>query len=770
MLKRTRTFYKIFISYLIIFILPMIILGTVNYFQTLQIVEDKIKKDNMVSLRQSSYMVDSFLERLYRLSSELSLNQRIFDFLYTRYTSVPHLNLLAREIMMDLREYTVLNDFIGDIFIYSKVNNAIISPTGLYTPDIFYSNIYTNEFDEHEYKKWLSSLEHSNFREFMPLTVKSKYFGNAEKILFQDSLPNFSDNLGCIMVFINRAEFIDAFLDTIKEYNGSFYILDKDFNIIVFEGSTDYDYLFSSKNLGLPAITMKLASGKRVIMTHVSSTYNNWKFVSVIPYEAYSKEIDRLKISTAVIVTACVFTGFWISLAIANKSYKPINNIISFIKSSYGYQADNRDDFEVISNILESSYRELTLNRELLKSHIPMIKQNYLVKILKESHKIMEMDSGSNSFNRLLNINFDFVMSAVMVFGIKKAEENDNADHAEKELFKLALRTTIEEMSDKHNEVLYTTELEDDKIACIYGAYNSNIDNSEIETNVLELITEIKKQVQNRFDFVLHVGIGNVYSGSTKLSQSYEEAEQALSYALLMNQSVVFYKSISKKDDNLFTFPIQKELQLINYIKNWEQEKALGLVQNLYDENFSNKQLTYDMMKFFIYNLYCSLIKAMGEARIEDTKLLFDSLRELNNQNINSKGLSFFLLDIKKLVIYACKAVNYRKKNTSLELKNKIIEYIEKNFLDNQLSLEKIAEEFNVTPQYLSRFFKEHFNVNYVDYINYKRIEKAKEYLLKDEKVKEAALKSGFGSVGTFINVFKKYTGFTPGEYKKMNE
>lgn len=78
LLRRRRTFYRIFISYLIILILPMIVLGLVNYFQTLKIVEDKIKKDSIISLRRSSYTVDSFLERLYRLSGELSINQRVF--------------------------------------------------------------------------------------------------------------------------------------------------------------------------------------------------------------------------------------------------------------------------------------------------------------------------------------------------------------------------------------------------------------------------------------------------------------------------------------------------------------------------------------------------------------------------------------------------------------------------------------------------------------------------------------------------------------------
>lgn len=671
--------------------------------------------------------------------------------------------------MMDLRGYTVLNDFVSDIFIYSKVNNAIVSPTGLYTPDIFYSNIYTDKFDEYEFKIWLSSLEHSNFREFMPLIIKSKYFGNAEKILFQDSLPNFSDNLGCIMVFINKAQFTAAFSDVIKEYDGGYYILDKDWKPIVFESKEDYDYLFSSENFTLPAATIKLPSGKQVIMTHVSSTYNNWKFVSIIPYEAYSKEIEKIKISTITIIGACVFIGFWISLIIANKNYKPIDRIVSFIKSSYGYQADGRDDFEIITNTLESLYKELTLNREFLQNYIPLIRQNYLIKILRENRKIAKAESGS--IDKLLDMKFDFTVSTVIVFGLRKAEDSDVDDHAEKELFKLALRTAIEEIFSKDKGVLYTTELEGDKIACIYGVFDSNLASvDKLEANILELITIIIKQVQNRFKFVIYAGIGNIYNGNEKLSQSYEEAEQALSYASLMNNSVMFYKNILNKDDNLFVFPVHKELQLINYIKNGEQEKALALVQSLYDENFRNKQLTYDIMKFFIYNLYCSLIKAMGEIRIEDIKPLLDSIKALNGQNMHSKSLSYFLLDIKRLIIYACKAVNQRKGYASVELKNKIIEYIENNFLDNQLSLERIAEEFNVTPQYMSRFFKEHLNMNYVDYINYKRIEKAKEYLLKGEKVKEVALKTGFGSVGTFINAFKKYTGFTPGEYKKMDD
>jgi AraC-like DNA-binding protein len=107
-----------------------------------------------------------------------------------------------------------------------------------------------------------------------------------------------------------------------------------------------------------------------------------------------------------------------------------------------------------------------------------------------------------------------------------------------------------------------------------------------------------------------------------------------------------------------------------------------------------------------------------------------------------------------------------RNENCS-DLKEKILKYIDENYTDSQISLEEVADNFNITPQYLSKFFKENIGVNYLNYVNEKRINNAIEYLKRDEKVKDAAVKSGFDNIGTFINVFKKHVGVTPGEYKE---
>ena len=58
---------------------------------------------------------------------------------------------------------------------------------------------------------------------------------------------------------------------------------------------------------------------------------------------------------------------------------------------------------------------------------------------------------------------------------------------------------------------------------------------------------------------------------------------------------------------------------------------------------------------------------------------------------------------------------------------------------------------------------------NFKNYVNQKKIDKAKEILEnnKNIKVKQLSDMLGFNSVNTFIKVFGKYVGMSPGQYAK---
>lgn len=107
------------------------------------------------------------------------------------------------------------------------------------------------------------------------------------------------------------------------------------------------------------------------------------------------------------------------------------------------------------------------------------------------------------------------------------------------------------------------------------------------------------------------------------------------------------------------------------------------------------------------------------------------------------------------------------------EIQNKLIRLMEekKLFLDEALSLSKLADQTDVLPNYLSQVINERFGKNFYDYVNSYRVEEFKKLTIEKQNKNKTlfglALDSGFASKASFNNSFKKFTGQTPSEYVK---
>lgn len=93
-------------------------------------------------------------------------------------------------------------------------------------------------------------------------------------------------------------------------------------------------------------------------------------------------------------------------------------------------------------------------------------------------------------------------------------------------------------------------------------------------------------------------------------------------------------------------------------------------------------------------------------------------------------------------------------------------EFIIEHFSEN-CSLDRIASEVNLSPNYLHTAFKEAFGETPYAYVTGKRIEKAKRLIAAGrESMLDIALETGFCSQSHFGKVFKSHTGMTPKEYR----
>lgn len=101
-------------------------------------------------------------------------------------------------------------------------------------------------------------------------------------------------------------------------------------------------------------------------------------------------------------------------------------------------------------------------------------------------------------------------------------------------------------------------------------------------------------------------------------------------------------------------------------------------------------------------------------------------------------------------------------------LKSNIQKWIDdKEFTKGGLTIEDIARQTASNRTYVSHFVNTHYGMSFREWINYLRLQYAKDIMLKspDKSVAEIALESGYLSTSYFSRIFKETEGLTPGRW-----
>ena len=110
---------------------------------------------------------------------------------------------------------------------------------------------------------------------------------------------------------------------------------------------------------------------------------------------------------------------------------------------------------------------------------------------------------------------------------------------------------------------------------------------------------------------------------------------------------------------------------------------------------------------------------------------------------------------------------NEQKDNRKKFLARNIKKYVESHYTDPDVSVSTIGSVFGMQGAYLSRMFKDEYEILLLDFIIEKKISYAKKLLREcNLTVNEIAQQSGFLSAGAFIRTFKRVTGTTPDKYR----
>ena len=153
--------------------------------------------------------------------------------------------------------------------------------------------------------------------------------------------------------------------------------------------------------------------------------------------------------------------------------------------------------------------------------------------------------------------------------------------------------------------------------------------------------------------------------------------------------------------------------------------------------------------------------------------LLYRMLDEYENKSYGYK--SSLKLQLSELLIYlmSCKKYDYSEglkfPNAQYNKISKISEYINKHY-NEKLTLDHLAQKYNISSYYLSRTFKDVLGITFIEYLNFTRISESKKLIINTNlSMTEIAFEVGFESSTYFTKVFKSITNTTPLKYRSIH-
>lgn len=293
---------------------------------------------------------------------------------------------------------------------------------------------------------------------------------------------------------------------------------------------------------------------------------------------------------------------------------------------------------------------------------------------------------------------------------------------------------------------------------------------------IQRLIRALKLPLNKREQFSAHVKSlqllteDNYFYAGKLLEKLYASGEQLPAPSPILSPDVgkpYFVKTYENRMAQFQHPPYFLEQEEVRLIRHGDRENALTVLSEI--NRLKRATLARDPLRSLKNSLICSCTlftraAIQGGVPADEAFTLSDAFIQTIEETQNLKLLD--ALEETMVLRFIDQVAGISRASLSVMIRNAIA-CIDRH-LSEKLTVPMIARHVYVHPDYLSSRFKQEMNVTITEFIQKRRIEEACHFLrYSDSTVSEIAAFYQFCSQSRFIQVFKKYMGVTPAQYKK---
>lgn len=741
--EKTLLFYKYFFLNLVIFLIPFITISFFVYHEATKIIKKEIIAANVSKLEQVKDISDTRIKDMKSIATNISTDHKMTPYMLTK----PYESILA---IQQLINYAVNNSSIDGLFLYMDDHPYIYTSSGTATFDTYVQKTFG-----------LSRKEMEDFRQDVqennePVFKKHQLSSSNQHIIshIYPISPGDGSSYGRKVVFLMKEKTYHSLVQhALGNSVGTNYILDHNNNLITVTKNEIPVSIPEIKQLasqGQKVIHKKLA-GEDYSIVHVRSDLTGWTFITAMPTRQFFGKLNDLQQTIIYILTAIAIIGIIIISIVARRQYKPLQNLVKLLKSKHIIDLSHSAQKDELTRIRESILYMTDTSEKLhekIELQAPYVKDQLLLQLLNGN-----MDKTKELKGLLADVNVSFKSNHVFVVLIsKRGRDKKTVNHLGHE----SLYAKLQKIDFK-NSVGYGVELPDDNG---FGIIVS-VDERNVQHHYQEFIDKLMEKITMQTHLTCSIGVGNIYTELDKINRSFIEAKAANEYANITNQgSCIYFENIAAQESSASWFPLQLQVKLSQSLKQGDYVVANETLKEILNHSTSIQTSIY-MTKAMAYDLINSLLKVIVEQN-----LLYDVA--YIKQLFKFQTIDELYNTLDKIAVYICKEMNQKKRNKNNHLCQKMMEYLQKEFTNPELSLEKLADYFNLSVPYASRFIKEQTGYTFTQIIWDMRMKECKRLLLDTSiPIKDIVFQVGYYDVANFTRKFKKSVGVTPGQYRK---
>ncbi len=744
----STTFFRSFFLLSVFSVIPVFCLALLFSNQAEHFWKSEVHQYNQKAFSVYTSNVDNRLFAAQQRAAQLANDYSVLSFIMEPSFTDIERNALIMKSLNDIRteengiQHAYLYSHFGKLVLTSQgkgypardfydAEALEIYAQGKYTPLVNRPGFLPEETDENGYITVYQNIPEKSKDSLGCLIL------NIEKdFLFHNSNQEASDNILTLTVYDQQNELLYS-----QNPDSIAYQQTESFQKQLQKGFTSFNYTANQSHL---------------VVLRAVSPITGWTYIGTAPMPAYFSSYQQISAIFIILSVVALIASFGLSFIVSYRLYLPLKNLTNVI-SGKGQQSEVplSGEYEYIQTAYQTVIDENRTMAQVTATIRPAVKNYFFLSLLIEEPITEQEIQTKLSF---LEEDFSSTGYCVILFQLYDYEAYIHAfDENTQSYHNYTLNQIISEVAREYAHAFF-------RVNRSTWALVLNTKTAD-DREVARLVQALKPQLT--FIPSLLVECGKIYEHPQDLSYSYKKALELLKFRRYREQT---QENGQTEPEILPYSPNDKLLEtLLQAVKTgspYVENHFNLLVLNMEENKASLKDVKNTAEN--LVNLTLELLINLGI----NTKQYPEFLTFYNK--LSDAGDTQKVQELLKNTIFAAASYirDFNKSHSEKIIEN-LLEYINTH-LSEDISLSDLSENCQLSTSYISRIFKEHLNVGFVEYLNNLRISRSKKLLEETQMtIEQIGFQVGFNNVRSFMRTFKQYTNTTPGQYRnhlKNNE